>query len=224
MSELIFFEHPHKNNKQEKPKYLVIFLHGYGSNGANLIELSREYEYALPSAHFISPNAPQDWEGGFVDSYQWFSLASWGANRDASKIANDIKKANEDLQKFIHQQLLRFDLKPQNLFLIGFSQGAMMAMYQGLILPEKPAGIISYSGKLILPETVGAKTNAKPEICLIHGKQDSVLPFSNFIEAETLMKQEKIPFESHAFENLDHTIDIHGIRAGLNFVKKQLKN
>ena len=216
MSNLKFFEHSAAKN----PKYLVIFLHGYGSNGENLIELAREFEHVLPDAHYISPNAIEPWEGGFPDAYQWFSLANWGSDRDINKVAPGVIEANRILANFINEQLARFQLKPKDLFLVGFSQGAMMSMYQGLAMPEKPAGIISYSGKLILPEHLGEVTISKPNICLVHGKLDSVLPFTNFLEAEKLLQENNIPFESHAVENLDHTIDIHGIRAGLHFVKK----
>lgn len=210
-------------SKTKNPKYLVIFLHGYGSNGENLISLAREFEHALPDAHYISPNAIEEWEGGFPDAYQWFSLYR-GADRKAlDEIAHNIKNSNKILANFIDVQLARFNLDYDKLFIAGFSQGGMMAMYQGMILPQKPAGIISFSGRLILPELVGEITKSQPEICLIHGEQDSVLPFECFIEAKKVLSEKNIAHESHAFPNLDHTIDIHGIRVALNFVKKQLR-
>lgn len=219
MSELNFYEHSNIKN----PKNLVIFLHGYGSNGHNLLELAHEFERAMPDAHFISPDAPQAWEGGFADAFQWFSLANIGIGGDPRKISDDINKANDILNNFIKQQLKRFQLTPENLFLIGFSQGAMMSMYHGLIMPQKAAGIIAYSGKLILPQTFGGQINSKPEICLIHGEQDSVVPFVNFLEAKKILDEHKIPFESHAVKHLDHTIDIHGVKAGMSFVRKILQ-
>ncbi len=124
MSKLKFYEHSITKN----PKYLVIFLHGYGSNGHNLIELAREFEYVLPDAHYISPNAIEPWEGGFPDAYQWFSLANWGADRDVSRVAENVRQANRVLNNFILDQLNRFQLQPDCLFLVGFSQGAMMSM------------------------------------------------------------------------------------------------
>jgi len=219
MSELKFFEHSTIKN----PKYLVIFLHGYGSNGHNLLDLSHEFERAMPEAHFISPNAPQAWEGGFPDAFQWFSLANVGIGGNPKQLASDIEKANNILGNFIEKQLQRFKLSPENLFLIGFSQGAMMSMYHGLVMPKKIAGIISYSGKLIIPQIFGGQINSKPNICLVHGEQDSVVPFVNFLEAKKILDEHEIPFESHAVKNLDHTIDIHGIKAGIGFAKKILE-
>lgn len=211
-----FYEHSESNN----PKYLVIFLHGYGANGENLINLWHEFKYALPDAHYISPNAIEPWEGGFPHSYQWFTLYKGQDRRALLEVAHDIKKSNKVLSKFIQEQLTRFNLSTEKLFLIGFSQGAMMAMYQGFISDKKLAGVISFSGKVILPEMVGEKLISKPEICLIHGEEDSVLPFENFIEAKNLLTEKEISHESHPIPHLDHSIDIHGIRLAQHFIKK----
>ena len=137
-------------------------------------------------------------------------------------MASNIKKANKILAAFIEAQLERFNLTAENLFIVGFSQGAMMSMYQGFIQSKKPAGVIAFSGKLVFPEMLAEKTSFQPNICLIHGESDSVVPFENFLEAKKLLEQENIPFESHAIPHLDHSIDIHGIRMAQNFIKKQI--
>ncbi len=217
MTDLKFYEYSDVKN----PKQLVIFLHGYGANGENLISLAREFKHVLPEAHFISPNAIEPWEGGFPHSYQWFSLSNGIERKNLSVVASDIKNANKILGNFIDVQLSRFNLVTKNLFIVGFSQGAMMSIYQGFIRPEKPAGIISFSGKIILPEMLGEKIISRPEICLIHGEEDSVLPFENFLEAKKFLEEEKISHESHAIPNLDHSIDLRGIRLATNFVKSQ---
>jgi phospholipase/carboxylesterase len=219
MSQLKFFE----NSDTKNPKYLVIFLHGYGSNGENLLNLSYEFKQVLPDAHFISPNACEPWEGGFPDAYQWFSLYGNSQERKSlSQIADNIKKSNLLLKNFIDTQLERFKLPPEKLLLVGFSQGAMMSIYQGLIMPQKPAGIISFSGRAILPEMLGERSISKPEICLIHGEADSVLPYDHFIEAKKILTAQNITHEAHSFPNLDHTIDIHGVRVAQSFIKKVL--
>jgi phospholipase/carboxylesterase len=224
MSELVFYQHPKKDFSKEKPKNLVIFLHGYGANGANLIELAHEFERVLPNSCFISPNAPQNWEGGFPDCYQWFSLAAWGLDRNVEKVSQGVIEASKTLQEFINAQLKRLDLTPKNLFLVGFSQGAMMAMYQGFITKESFAGIVAYSGKLILPEMIGQTSLSEPDICLVHGRSDSVVPFENFLLSEEIMKKQGLNFESHSFEGLDHSIDIRGIRVAMEYVKKKLQS
>ena len=218
MSNLKFYEYSDAKN----PKYLVVLLHGYGANGENLIDLSYEFKKILPDAHFISPNAIEPWEGGFPHAYQWFSLSAGMERRSLDVMAESVKNANKTLQHFINSQLERFKISAENLFLVGFSQGAMMALYQGFIQNKKPAGVISFSGKLILPEMVNEKTLSKPEICLIHGESDSVLPFSNLAEAELMLKENNISFEAHPIPNLYHSIDIHAIRLAQIFIKKRI--
>ncbi len=222
MSDFTFFEYSNYNSNTKKPKYLVIILHGYGANGSSILELAPNMDEFMPDTHFIAPNAPNPWEGGFPDCYQWFSLATWGPNRDVRKVATPIIEANNKLRKFIKEQLERFNLKPENLFLFGFSQGAMMAIYQGLSLPEKIAGIVAFSGKVILPEFIGQKTLQKPDICLMHGREDMVLPFENFSQGEEILAANNFNFESHALEELDHTIDFRGIEIAGDFVKKRI--
>ena len=210
----------HEYGTTKSPKFLVILLHGYGANGENLIELANEFQPIIPDAYFIAPNAIEPWEGGFPNSYQWFSLYAGSQRSAIDSLAPKIKNANQILLKFIEKQLQRFDLSYENLILIGFSQGSMMSIYQGLIMPKKIAGIISFSGKVVEPTSVGDKIISKPNICLIHGTEDSVLPFSNFQEAQIILNQHEVPFESHAIEHLDHTIDIRAVRIAQNFIKK----
>jgi len=212
--------HTYEAGTKKSPKFLVILLHGYGANGENLIELSNEFQPIIQDAYFISPNAIEPWEGRFPNSYQWFSLYAGVERKALDILAPKIKNANQILLKFIEEQLQRFNLSYENLILIGFSQGSMMAIYQALIMPKKIAGVISFSGKVVEPLSVGDKINSKPNICLIHGTHDSVLPFSNFHEAQEILSKDHIPFEAHAIENLDHTIDVRAVRIAQNFIRK----
>jgi phospholipase/carboxylesterase len=209
----------YENCTIDNPKNLVIFLHGYGANGQNLINLSHEFKYALPEANFLSPNAIYDWEGGFPNCYQWFSLYNDIDRRPITQIYSDIRDANKKLTSFIDRQLKRFNLSYRDLVLVGFSQGAMMAIYQSLILPQEIKGVIAYSGRVIMPEFADEKTISLPKICLIHGKQDSVVDFTNFEEGIKMLKQNKISCNYLAIDNLDHSIDIKGVKFAVNFLK-----
>ncbi len=214
MKELEFFEIAPLS--KEKPKKLMVFLHGYGASGENLIDLAKEFKHCLPTAHFVSPNAPFSLNHPFMDGYQWFSLE----NYDPKIMYPQILEANRILDVFISSQLARFGLNYSDLTVVGFSQGAMMAMYNSLRNPQQNAGIIAYSGRLILPSWLGESVKSKSKICLIHGKADEVVPFENFLEAKILLEQEQIPFEHHALEGLGHSIDHHGLRIGRDFLLK----
>lgn len=213
MKELEFFEIAPLS--AQKPKKLIIFLHGYGATGEDLIDLAKEFKHIMPLAHFISPNAPFPLENEFFGGYQWFSLA----NYDPLVLYPQILESNRILDIFINSQLQRFGMNYEDLILVGFSQGAMMAMYNSLRSHNQNSGIIAYSGKLILPTWLGEQIKSKPKICLVHGKEDQVLPFDNFLEAQKLLQSEQIPFESHALEGLGHGIDHHGVRIAKEFLK-----
>ena len=176
--------------------------------------MARDFAKSIQEAHFVSPNAPFTVDNSFNDCYQWFSLE----NHNPTILFPQILQANYILDIFIQSQLTKFDLDYKDLVLIGFSQGAMMAMYNSLRNKQQNCGIISYSGRLILPTMLGEKIMSKPKICLIHGKKDQVLPFSNFLEAKSLMEEIKIPFLAYSLEGLGHSIDSRGIRIGKAFL------
>lgn len=214
MSELKIYSHGNSTN----PKFLVLILHGYGSNAENIIDLAFQFQPLISDGFFIAPNAIEKWEGGFPNSYQWFSLQN--SHILSPHLAFKIHQANQTLKKFIDEQLKKFNLSYQNLILMGFSQGSMMSIYQGLILPNNIAGVVSFSGKVVEPTLVGDKIVSKPPICLIHGDKDSVLPYDNFIEAKKILSHHQIPFEAHTINGLDHTIDQRAIKIAQNFIQK----
>ena len=204
----------------QNPKYLVVLLHGYGANATDLIELSDFFNEALPDSHFLAPNAIENWEGGFPDSYQWFSLSNGFERKSLEEISGNIKSSNDTLRQYIDAKLQELNLQAENLFLIGFSQGAMMAKYQALTNPKKIAGVIGFSGKLISPELTGEKILSKPKICMIHGREDMVVDFDNFLASQEAMKSLNIEFEAHALNNLGHSINMEGIKIACDFLKK----
>ena len=207
------------NQSSFKPRKMVIMLHGYGSNAQNLLELATFL--TMPEIIFISVNATNNWEGGFADSYQWFSLYHQnGQRKQLTEIHTQIIEANLQLANFISGQLNKWQLDYSDLVLLGFSQGAMMANYQGFTLPKQVAGILSYSGKIILPTLLKQQILHKPKICLIHGKQDSVLPFDNFLEAKDILNKLNTPYQDLALDNLDHSIDKRGIDFGKKFLQE----
>lgn len=203
----------------KKPKYLVVFLHGYGANGQNLISLADDFSEVINDGFFISPNANEPWEGGFPNSYQWFSLYQNNHRKTLNDLAEEIRNANKILKNFLNEQLQKLALDLSKLILIGFSQGSMMANYQAMIANQPLAGVISFSGRIIEPTSVGDKIISKTKTCLIHGQDDSVLDFSNFIEAKKILERLAIPFEAHALDNLDHSIDLRCIDISKKFLK-----
>ena len=209
-----FFEYGNKHN----PQYLVIMLHGYGSNGNDLISLAPELARSIDiDCHFIAPNAPNHLVNPFsTDSYQWFELG----NNNPDILYPQIIEANNILDKFIAEKLDKANLGYDKLIFTGFSQGAMMSVYNAMRLKNKCAGVISFSGRLISPIDLSENINSKPDICLIHGDKDDVLPINYFFEAKKYLGKLDFNFEHHEIKNLGHSIDFASLKRAQNFLRK----
>ena len=152
-----------------KAKQLVILAHGYGSNGEDLIGLAPYFARLLPDAVFVSPNAP-DPVPGYQGGYQWFPIS----RLDPRLMAQGVRGAASHLDRFIDQELKRYDLPASACALVGFSQGTMMALHVGLRRAEPLAAILGYSG--MLPPSDPAEVKSRPPIALVHGDRDEVIP------------------------------------------------
>jgi phospholipase/carboxylesterase len=197
---------------------LVVFLHGYGADGNDLISIGREWQQLLPNAAFVSPNAPELCAGSPMGR-QWFGLTF----RDPHERWLGVTQAGPGLDAFLDEELERQGVAPERLALVGFSQGTMMALHVALRRRIAPAAIVGFSGMLVGPEHLAAEALSKPRILLTHGTHDEVLPFDAlFAAAEGLAKAE-IPVEFHIAHGLGHGIDGEGLRQGGAFLAAALK-
>lgn len=201
------------------PKQLVILLHGVGANGQDLIGLAGYFKDVLPDAVFVSPDAPFpcDMVPGMPNSYQWFSLQ----NRDPDRIRKEVEIAHRLLSSYIDKTLKEYDLKDENLALIGFSQGTMMSLYTGPRRAKPMAGILGYSGALIGGEELAELDNIqKMPIHLFHGELDMVVPFEEYTRAWTLLGAAGFEVTGDSHRNLDHSINEAAIESGGKFLKR----
>lgn len=200
-----------------KPDSLVIFAHGYGSNGADLIALAPHLAQALPRAQFLSPNAPEPCPGA-PGGYQWFPLTTISREeRDAGTRA-----AAASLDRYIDAQLARFSLTPDRLALVGFSQGAMMALHVGLRRSAALGGIVGFSGSLASPRSLLAEMGPPPPVLLVHGTGDEVVPIWLMFEAFGALEAANIPVERHISQGVAHAIGPDGLKAAADFLKARL--
>jgi phospholipase/carboxylesterase len=202
-------------------RQLVIFLHGYGADGNDLIELGRAWQNLLPDAAFVSPHAPERCAQA-PTGRQWFSLTF----RENNERWIGVNKAAPVLEQFIAEELKRNNLPGSALALVGFSQGTMMALHVGLRRPERPAAIVGYSGLFVLPdgakaEAVSGEIKARPPVLLIHGDRDDLIPAQAlFLSAQYLATLE-IPTEWHMSAGIGHGIDEEGLRHGGEFLARR---
>lgn len=199
-------------------KQLIVFLHGYGADGNDLIGIGNQWGAQLPDAAFVSPHAPEPCAMAPVGR-QWFHLTL----RDPSEYWRGVVAARPALDAFLDAELSRLGLTDKDMVLVGFSQGSMMAMHTGLRRETPPAGIVAYSGLLAGPEHLQAELTGKPPVFLAHGTHDEVVPFALMGAAETALNAANIPVTSHAAQGMGHGIDGTGLAMGVAHCQQVLK-
>ena len=203
------------------PKKLVVFLHGYGASGDDLIELAYQWRELLPETEFIAPHAPECYEVMPSLGYQWFGLKDFDPNHIIpSNMRAGIEKASPFLKYFLEETLKSKELTPADLALVGFSQGTMMALESLYFLPEVRA-IIGYSGAFYPPVSASGlpKRLSESKILLVHGEIDPIIPFVALGESVHHLKQGGLVVETYERPELGHGIDGEGLRRGGNFLR-----
>jgi phospholipase/carboxylesterase len=198
-----------------QPRQLVVFLHGFGADGNDLIGLGREWAQALPHAAFVSPHAPEPC-GMAPTGRQWFNLTF----RDAGEFSSGVSQSAPALDAFLDAELKRHGLGPRALALVGFSQGTMMALGVGLARRPPPAAIVGYSGALATVEALPSDPAAAPAILLVHGDADTVIPVDAMFMAREALAQAGLAVEWHVAEGIGHGIDPYGLQLGGAFLRQ----
>lgn len=209
---------PRLNSASGQVKQLVVFLHGYGADGNDLIEIGKQWQHWLPDAAFVSPHAPSPC-GMSPMGREWFPLTF----RDPHERWRGVNAGQPVLDAFLDSELKRHSLSASALALVGFSQGCMMALHSGLRRAKPPAAILGLSGMLVLPdgqgpevlhqEKLAGKIGPTP-ILLTHGGADEVIPVDAlFMSAEALGAAE-IPCQWHLSPRMGHAIDGECLRQG----------
>ncbi len=147
--------------------HLVVLVHGYGADGQDLIGLAPNWQSLLPTVAFAAPNAPTRVPGA-PSGYQWFPIS----RIDPHEMQKGVEVAGPQLDAYLDAELARLGVPPENLALVGFSQGTMLSLHVGLRRKVKPAAIVGFSGLL-----AGTPPPADfPPVLLTHGDHDQVIP------------------------------------------------
>jgi phospholipase/carboxylesterase len=206
---------------QGPARQLVVFLHGYGADGNDLIEIGRAWQPLLPNAACVSPHAPEPCAEAPVGR-QWFPLTF----RDPRERWRGVNAAAPGLDRFLDAELARHRLGNEALALVGFSQGTMLALHAGLRRRAAPAAIVGYSGLLVFPpgqapDAVAAEISARPPVLLVHGDQDDLIPAQALFQAAQGLAALGIPVEWHLSHGTGHGIDAEGLRHGGEFLSRR---
>jgi phospholipase/carboxylesterase len=202
-------------------KQLVVFLHGYGADGNDLIDIGRAWQQLLPDAAFVSPHAPRPC-GQAPVGREWFPLTF----RDPNERWTGVNAAAPALNAFLDAELKRVGLSDSALALVGFSQGTMMSLHVGLRRATTPAAIVGYSGMLVVPEDIdpdrfAGEIRSRPPVLLVHGDQDQLIPVQALMHAAQGLAALDIPVEWHISPGVGHGIDQEGLRQGGEFLARR---
>ncbi len=200
-------------------RQLIVLVHGYGADGNDLISLGQVWQQAVPDAAFAAPHAPQriaEGPGGF----QWFPLRG----TEPTETETGAAAATPGLESFIAAELKATGVAPDKLVVVGFSQGAMMALYAGLRRAVAPAAILAYSG--LMPGRIPqpSPAGAYPPVFINHGDSDSVVPPQMMFVALGALQQAGVEVEWHLARGVAHGIDPESLELGGQFLLKALAN
>ncbi|MGB8812737.1 MAG: dienelactone hydrolase family protein [Paracoccaceae bacterium] len=206
--------------KSGKPRSMVVFVHGYGADGADLLGLADPLAAHLPNTVFLSPDAPEKCSGNPF-GYQWFPIP-WLDGSSEAAAAEGLARAADDLNAFLDARLADEGLTPDALALVGFSQGSMISLHVAPRRNATIAGVVAFSGRLLSPERLGAEARVKPPVLLIHGDADPVVPFQDMDRAGTALIAAGFETFGHVMQGTGHGIAPDGLSVALAFLKERL--
>jgi phospholipase/carboxylesterase len=199
----------------------LVFLHGYGANGADLLGLADPLAPHLPDTLFLAPDAPEHCAGSPM-GFQWFPIP-WIDGSSEEEAAEGLRHAAADLDAFLTGLMVDEDLLPEQVALLGFSQGSMMALHVAPRREDPVAAIAAFSGRLLHPESLIDEVVCRPPILLLHGDQDQMVPPQSMPEAaETLQGAGWTEVYAHIMRGTAHGIAPDGLSVALAFLRDRL--
>lgn len=203
-----------------KARSLVVFVHGYGADGADLLGLADPLGAHLRDTVFMAPDAPEACAGNPFGR-QWFSIPRFDGSSEVDT-AVGMNRAADDLNAFLDARLAEEGLGPEALVLVGFSQGAMMSLHVAPRREVAVAGVVAISGKLMRPATLAQEVKVKPPVLLIHGDQDPVVPFDEMAAAGNVLVSNGFTTYGHVMKGTGHGIAPDGLQVALSFMADRL--
>ena len=203
-----------------RARSLVVFVHGYGANGADLLDIADVLAPHLPDTAFVAPDAAERIPGAPM-GLQWFPIPRFDGSSEDQALAG-LHRAAADISAFADQRLAHEKIGPQALAFVGFSQGAMMSLHVAPRRATAPAAVVAISGRLIQPERLATEALGKPPILVLHGDQDQVVDFAEMALAANALSAAGFDTYGHVMKGMGHGISQDGLAATLGFLKQFL--
>jgi len=200
---------------------VVVFLHGYGANGADLLGLADPLGEHLPDTLFVAPDAPEN-VPGMPMGLQWFPIP-WIDGSSEEEAERGLLSASDDLNAYLDALMVDEDVLPEQVVLFGFSQGTMMALHVAPRREDEVAGVVAFSGRLLRPELLEDEAVSRPPILLVHGDADDVVPPQSLPQAaEALQGAGWTDVYAHIMKGTAHGIAPDGLQVALAFMGDKL--
>ncbi|MEM9318369.1 MAG: prolyl oligopeptidase family serine peptidase [Pseudomonadota bacterium] len=208
-----------KRKGPDVARRLVVFLHGYGADGADLLGLADPLMPHLPSTAFVAPDAPERSAMNPM-GFQWFPIP-WIDGSSEEQAEAGMALAVTDLNAFLDQVMAEEGVEPETVALFGFSQGTMMSLHVGPRRDEAFAGIVGFSGRLLQPERLMDEVVTRPPVLLVHGDADDVVPPQSLpAAAEGLQAAGWEQVYAHIMKGTGHGIAPDGLSVALAFLRE----
>ena len=194
-----------------KAEWLAVFLHGYGSCGADLMSFADYWQSSMPNVAFVAPDGPQAAKDG---GFQWIGKRPAGDPR----LYDDAVAVAPTLHDFIDAELARENLDATRLALVGFSQGTVMALHLGLRRAVAPAAVLGYSGGLVGADKLSSEIVSKPPVMLVHGEQDALAPLYGMMASVKALSEAGVACQGIPIPGLGHAVDANALIYGARFL------
>ncbi|MBW6507176.1 MAG: prolyl oligopeptidase family serine peptidase [Rhodobacteraceae bacterium] len=207
--------------KSGTAKSAVVFLHGYGADGADLLGLADPLAPHLPDTLFVAPDAPEPCAGNPFGR-QWFPIPRLDGSSQAASEAGFATSSN-DLHAFLDALLKETWLTPAQIALFGFSQGSMMALHVAPRRAAPLAGVVAFSGRLLQPERLAAEARVTPPVLLVHGDADPMVDFAEMGRAGDALVAAGFDTYAHVMRGTGHGIAPDGLSVAMAFLAERLR-
>jgi phospholipase/carboxylesterase len=196
--------------KADEVTSLIILLHGWGADAADMFGLAPILGQVKQGCAFYAPNAPYPCAASPYGR-EWF---------DIQKGENGAIMAMDDLDELLNGVFDEFSLPASQIILGGFSQGGMMTLAAGPAY--QLAGLISFSGALLTEQRLAEATVSSPPILLIHGDLDDVVPATALIDAQSHLEEKGYDVEVVLEKGIGHSISETGLDSARHFIDSHL--
>ena len=214
------------------PKKLIVFLHGYQDDAAHIdrktlmFQSMRDVALHIPQAPFMNEIDPS--------KRQWFSMHRFDPQDKRRTTASKeefvafynqmtlgLEEANFYILQYVDGLLNEYGLSYEDLFLCGFSQGAMCAVYSALMCPYRMGGAVSFSGILAAGGYVEKHVQSRPDFLLIHGTADDKVRFEALDFTRENLEHLKCQVETFSVEGGMHKIMPEGVEVARRFIESR---